>query len=239
MRAVKDLTTKKTALSDAEIEILVKLVPTWNHTIQLGKIATPGLSSLEYQKFKSKPIPLTLEGKTVLDIGSNNGYFSFLCEQRGARKVVAIDDMAQSPPEILHGFEIAKRILQSNVEFKELSLYDVDKLGESFDISLFLDVYYHLEDPLGAFKKIALVTREVMAFSGVAILDDRSVAYLLRPYELHKQDGSNCWVASLKCLEKMFERSGFSRWEMLGSIPEVANPVPDISTVRVSYAVYK
>lgn len=78
-----------------------------------------------------------------------------------------------------------------------------------------------------------------MAFSGVAILDDRSVAYLLRPYELHKQDGSNCWVASLKCLEKMFERSGFSRWEMLGSIPEVANPVPDISTVRVSYAVYK
>lgn len=159
MRAVKDLTTKKTALSDAEIEILVKLVPTWNHTIQLGKIATPGLSSLEYQKFKSKPIPLTLEGKTVLDIGSNNGYFSFLCEQRGARKVVAIDDMAQSPPEILHGFEIAKRILQSNVEFKELSLYDVDKLGESFDISLFLDVYYHLEDPLGVFKKIALVTR--------------------------------------------------------------------------------
>jgi 2-polyprenyl-3-methyl-5-hydroxy-6-metoxy-1,4-benzoquinol methylase len=222
-----------------EIESLVKSVSYWNHTIKLGHIATPGLSSLEYQNFKSQAIPQNLEDKTVLDIGSNNGYFSFLCEERGAKRVVAIDDMVQSPPDILRGFEIAKQILRSKAEFKKLSVYEVEKLQEQFDITLFLDVYYHLEDPIGAFRKVASVTRELMAFAGLATLDDRPVAYLLRPCELHKDDASNCWVASLKCLERMFARAGFSNWRMLGTIPEEAHPVPNASTVRVSYAVYK
>jgi tRNA (mo5U34)-methyltransferase len=237
-------------ISDAEIERLVRSVRIWNHSITFGKITTPGLSSIEYQNFKAVPIPLSLEGKSVLDIGSNNGYFSFLCEQRGASRVVAIDDMLQyygstygpnfpSETDTMKGFEIAKRILNSKVEFMKLSLYDVDTLKEPFDVSLFLDVYYHLNDPLGAIRKIGQFTKEVMIFAGLAILDDRPIAYLIRPLEINKEDPSNRWVASPKCLERMFELSGFSRWEMCGSIPEQAFSVPGIPSIRITYRAYK
>jgi tRNA (mo5U34)-methyltransferase len=202
-------------------------------------VTTPGESTIEYQEFKSRAIPVSLQGKTVLDVGSNNGYFSFLCEQRGAKRVLGIDDMTQSPEAYFQGFEVAKRIFNSKVEFMKLSLYDVDTLKESFDVTLFLDVYYHLEDLLGAFRKISAVTREIMVFCGLAIQDNRSIAFLAKPREIHPQDGSNCWIATPKCLEKTFERVGFSKWKQCGHIPEQGFPVPGFQTIRISYIAYK
>ena len=43
-----------------------------------------------------------------------NGYYSFLCESRGAKKVVAVDWLE------FPGFTAAHKILNSNVEFRKL-----------------------------------------------------------------------------------------------------------------------
>jgi tRNA (mo5U34)-methyltransferase len=61
----------------------------WYHTIDLGNgIVTPG---------QSVSTPLTpsqlpdMSGRTVLDIGAWDGYYSFLAERCGASRVVALD----------------------------------------------------------------------------------------------------------------------------------------------------
>ncbi|MHB8188887.1 MAG: class I SAM-dependent methyltransferase [Ferrimicrobium sp.] len=64
----------------------------WCHSIDLGNgIITPGLS-------KTRPIPddqfPVLYGKSVLDIGAWDGLNSFMAEQKGASRVVALDHYA-------------------------------------------------------------------------------------------------------------------------------------------------
>lgn len=64
---------------------------TWHHAIDLGGgVVTPGLTDA--------PIPRhvfpSFEGKSVLDIGAWDGYYSFLAEREGAARVVALDHYA-------------------------------------------------------------------------------------------------------------------------------------------------
>lgn len=76
-----------------EKRALVEAVPFWWHSIDLGDgVVTPGHKT---------PAQLALEmaawklpdfaGKTVLDIGAWDGFYSFLAERSGARRVVALD----------------------------------------------------------------------------------------------------------------------------------------------------
>jgi len=63
----------------------------WYHTIDLGNgVVTKGIS---VQETTADVIP-DVAGKSVLDIGAWDGKFSFLSEQRGASRVVALDHYA-------------------------------------------------------------------------------------------------------------------------------------------------
>ncbi|HEV7678397.1 MAG TPA: DUF1698 domain-containing protein [Candidatus Dormibacteraeota bacterium] len=61
----------------------------WHHRIDLGSgIVSPGLAD----RFPALEATLPdLRGKTVLDVGAWDGYYSFLAERRGASRVVALD----------------------------------------------------------------------------------------------------------------------------------------------------
>src|SRR5258706_14494121 len=43
------------------------------------------------RRLRLLPIPADLSGKTVLDVGAWDGFFSFEFERRGAKRVLAID----------------------------------------------------------------------------------------------------------------------------------------------------
>jgi tRNA (mo5U34)-methyltransferase len=63
----------------------------WYHTIDLGNgVVTKGIS---VQETSANVIP-DVTGKSVLDIGAWDGKFSFLAEQHGASRVVALDHYA-------------------------------------------------------------------------------------------------------------------------------------------------
>jgi tRNA (mo5U34)-methyltransferase len=72
---------------------LLRICPEWFHSIQLSpQITTPGRKSTEVLKREWDSLRLPdLSGKTVLDIGAYDGYFSFEAERCGASKVVALD----------------------------------------------------------------------------------------------------------------------------------------------------
>ena len=61
----------------------------WYHTIDLGGgIVTRGVDNSP-ERLARLGLPVSLAGKTVLDVGAWDGFFSFEAERRGAARVVA------------------------------------------------------------------------------------------------------------------------------------------------------
>lgn len=109
-------------------------------------------------------------GKSVLDIGCWDGYWSFYSERRGASHVLATDDSSQNWAGD-SGLTLAKRLLGSKIETDtDRSVYDLAKLDRTFDVILCLGVYYHLLDPFHAFAQIRHCCRPetVIVFEGDA-----------------------------------------------------------------------
>lgn len=126
----------------------------WFHRYEIVPgVFSPGSSDMT-RRGAYFPIPADLRGKRVLDIGASDGYFSFLGEERGA-EVMAIDAWPRQ------GFFTAHKLRNSKVEFRHMSLYDLDpnEVG-LFDIVFCFGVYYHLKKPMVAMERIALVTKE-------------------------------------------------------------------------------
>jgi tRNA (mo5U34)-methyltransferase len=76
----------------------IAAVPFWWHSVDLGDgTVTPGHKSLEILNQELSQLRLTdLRGKSVLDIGAWDGWFSFAAERLGARDVVALDHFVWS-----------------------------------------------------------------------------------------------------------------------------------------------
>lgn len=67
--------------------------PEWYHSIELAPgVVTPGRAPLASWQTELRDLQLPdLAGKSVLDIGAYDGFFSFEAERRGAARVVALD----------------------------------------------------------------------------------------------------------------------------------------------------
>jgi len=118
-------------------------------------------------------------GKSVLEIGCWDGYWSFYAERRGARRVLATDDVTQNWANGA-GLRLAKKLLKSSVEVNQgVSIYEASKLGETFDIVLCLGVYYHLVDPFAGFAGVrhCLHENSIVVFEGDATLALRPDTY--------------------------------------------------------------
>lgn len=80
-------------LTKTELQKAVASIPHWYHSIDLGHdIMTPGDNSPEALSRQLQAMQLPdLHGKTVLDIGAWDGYFSWAAERLGAHRVVSLD----------------------------------------------------------------------------------------------------------------------------------------------------
>lgn len=80
------------ALQEQAREV-IKLHPEWYHSIELAPgVVTPGRAPIEAWERELGKLRLPdLHGKSVLDIGAYDGYFSFAAERLGASKVVSLD----------------------------------------------------------------------------------------------------------------------------------------------------
>jgi tRNA (mo5U34)-methyltransferase len=127
----------------------------WFHNIDLGGVMTApdhflgDYPAVKWRRF-ADAIPADLSGKTVLDIGCNGGFYSIQMKLRNAARVLAID----VDPDYLRQARFAAETTGVNIEFANVSAYDVGLLGERFDIVLFLGVLYHLRHPLLALDLI-------------------------------------------------------------------------------------
>jgi len=132
----------------------------WNHTFELiPGVVTPGewgLTNSGKLLDTVYGVPKDLTGMRALDIGALDGVHSFELERRGA-SVTALD--IQSPD--VTGFNTAKHIIGSQVEYVQASVYELTShLKDRYDIILFFGVWYHLKNPLRAFEEVANVLKK-------------------------------------------------------------------------------
>ena len=200
----------------------------WFHTIDLGGgVVTDGRDESP-RKLGWIDLPADLRGRTVLDVGAWDGFFSFECERRGAERVVALDRPAWQEPAwgpggfgTRSGFELARRALGSSVEDRELELDEisVETVGR-FDVVLFLGVLYHLKHPWAALERVASVCDGLLILETHAdLLDLRRPAMALYPGGELAGDGSNWWGPNLAALKAMLREEGFARVEVVHHEP--------------------
>jgi tRNA (mo5U34)-methyltransferase len=115
---------------------------------------TPGHSEMPAGSFlDDNGIPRDLRGLKALDIGTWDGPMAFELERRGAT-VVALD--IQDPDHT--GFNVAREILESKVEYLQASVYDLPRVSPGpFHLVCFCGVFYHLKSPLLAFEAVSQV----------------------------------------------------------------------------------
>lgn len=147
-------------VSRDRLEAEIRGLDPWFHDLELHGIRTAPNHPLgnflqEVWSTVAPAFPSDLRGKTVLDIGCNAGFYSLQLHARGAR-VTGIEH----DPHYLAQARFAAGIVGAEIEYLEMDVYDVDRLGRTFDYVLFLGVLYHLRHPLYALEKVTSVVGE-------------------------------------------------------------------------------
>lgn len=195
----------------------------WHHSLNLGAgIITPGQDNSE-RKLARLQLPASLTGKSVLDIGAWDGFFSFEAERRGASRVLATDSYCWNGSHdwgSKRGFELARTVLKSKVEDQTIDVLDLapEKVGQ-FDVVLFLGVLYHMKHPLLALERVASVARDmVVVETAVDMLSSRRPAMAFYAGSELGQDATNWCGPNPAAVVAMLRTVGFRRIEIIADI---------------------
>lgn len=131
------------------------------------------------------------------------------------------------------GFDAARTALNSRVEsfVADFAHDDLAAVG-TWDVTLFLGVLYHLEDPFAALKRLRSITREVAVVETAAIAvagHDSDPLWRFFPGAALNGDSSNWWAPNLAGLCAMLEAAGFGSVAVQQGPPE---PDTDIAHYR-------
>ncbi len=211
-------------------EQIARLGP-WFHNLHLaGEQTAPDHFLGDYPTVKWEGIqtcvPASLEGKTVLDIGCNAGFYSLEMKRRGAGRVLGID----ADEHYLRQARWAAEVSGLEVEFEQMSVYELDRIEESFDLVIFMGVFYHLRYPLYALDKVVLKVRGHLLFQtmlrpfpervesapvapeyGFEDKDVFAAAEMPRMHFIERSyagDPTNAWIPNLAGAEAMLRSAG-------------------------------
>lgn len=191
---------------------------TWWHPIKLGDQITNGMSVIAEHTFNNLGIPRDLTGLSVLDIGAWDGYYSFACEQRNAKRVVASDKFVWKGIQINNGmavsdsgFDFAHKHLDSKVEKLFASVEELNPTEHGkYDIVLMLGVLYHAKDPIGYLEKAKAMSKGMVVIE--THVDMLNIPYPAARYYVNKElnsDDTNFWGFNPAAVRGMMSDIGY------------------------------
>jgi len=232
--------------SAADIRGRAEALGPWFHNMDLGGgvWTAPGHFLGDYPGVKFRGfahvLPEDLDGKTVLDIGCNGGFYAIEMKRRGAARVLGIDF---DDDYLAQARFAAETLGHRDIEFRRMSVYDVGSLGEQFDLVVFMGVLYHLRHPLLALDLVyENVAKDLMLFQSLQRGSDEidpvapdyafwdaghfdAPGYPKMHFIEHDYAGdpTNWWAPNRACSAAMLRSSGFDI---------VANPEPEVFLCR-------
>ena len=238
------------SLTTEEIEKKVGELGPWFHNLSLRGIQTAPHHFLgDYPSFKwrnfENALPQDLRGMSVLDVGCNGGFYSIQMKLRGADRVLGIDH----DEVYLRQAAFAAEVLELDISFEQLSVYEVPQLKERFDLVLFMGVFYHLRHPLLALDllrqhaakdwfifqsmlrgsdSVAEVADDY-SFSETAIFDQPGYPKMHFVENDYSGDPTNWWIPNRACAEAVLRSAGFR----IESVPE-----PEVFVCRCDQSAY-
>jgi tRNA (mo5U34)-methyltransferase len=226
------------------IEQRIRDLGDWFQNLRLDGVETApnhflgDYPSVKWRAF-AHAIPADLAGWTVLDIGCNAGFYSQEMKRRGAERVLGIDH----DPRYLAQARFAAEVNGLDIEFKQMSVFEVPLLEERFDLVLFLGVFYHLRYPMLALDILhAYAVDEMLAFQsmlrGADTVEPVDPDYDFNDVRLFEQvasprmyfvehsyagDPTNWWIPNRAAAEAMLRATGFQI---------TAHPEPEVFICR-------
>jgi tRNA (mo5U34)-methyltransferase len=214
-------------------------VPFWFHTFALNRaeeIYTPGAA--RDHRYRVSALPADFSGRSVLDVGTFDGFYAFLAERRGATRVVAVDNeqyrlwvAARWGIELegAEGFSAIHGLLGSSVEYRRLDAFELDRLDECFDFVYCLGILHRVENPLGLLR----VLRERTVRGGTVLVEtygirpedrDGPAIRVSEPGEIYPHDDFVYWGFGEAGLARLARRAGFERAEVLNEVEIDGHP---------------
>ena len=232
--------------SAARAERVRDSVPLWFHTFALAPgIYTPGIA-----RDHGYRLPVMgadrFAGRSVLDIGAFDGFYSFLAEARGARRVVAVDN--EQYVEWVRarfgvtlpggaGFRAVAELLASRVEYHRMDALDVRELGERFDVVLCLGILHRVTDPIALLQTLA----DVLTPGGEVLLEtygshlpgDTPAIEVHEPGDVYPRDNFLYWGFPVEGLRRLARIVGLGDVQIIDQ-PEIDGHPRIIATLRAA-----
>ena len=151
----------------------------WFHSIDLGNgVKTEG--SANNREFCLNQLNIIdFKGKSVLDIGCRDGFYSFKAEEKGSKEVIGIDTcLSKGATEFLIPF------FDSKVEMYEEDFYTYQKSNKkTFDVVFFLGCLYHSKYPFLSLKRLSELTKDkgFLLIESAMCIDDNKMPMLYCP----------------------------------------------------------
>lgn len=188
----------------------------WHHSIQLFPDFTVkgGKSSETLELERTRILELIeLGNRSVLDIGSWNGYFAFEAKRLGAAEVVASDSYTWRNADLRgrETFELARACLGLDVRAVEIDPTELPGALRPVDVVLFLGVFYHLFDPIDVLDRVAKLAKDVLVLEtheDLQYVGKPAMAFYPRA-ELN-QDDTNWWAPNPECMFELLKAKGFA-----------------------------
>jgi tRNA (mo5U34)-methyltransferase len=212
-------------------------VPLWFHTFALAPgVYTPGVARdhgyrmgvLDKDRFA---------GRSVLDVGAFDGFYSFLAESRGARRVVAVDneqyvDWVQARFGILleggAGFRAVAELTSCDVAYRRMDALDVGRLNETFDVVLCFGILHRVTDPIALLRALADVLQPggeiVLETYGSGLPEDSPALEVHRPSDVYERDDFVYWGFGPESLRRLARIAGLGQVEILERVTIAGHP---------------
>lgn len=167
-------------------------------------------SDWKWQRLIEHIKPLT--GKTVLDVGCNNGYHIWRMIGEDANLVIGIDPM----PLYLCQFEAIRKLLNNDMRAHFLPL-GIEQLPASmaFDTVFSMGVLYHRRSPLDHLIQL----KEQLVKGGELILETLVIkgdeTHILTPQNRYAKMRNVYFIPSIKVMENWLYRCGFTQVKLV------------------------
>ena len=158
---------------------------------------------------------LNLEGKTVGDIGCNNGYYMFRMLKQKPKRLTGFDPGVISYLQ----FEFIDRFIDSGIRYELLGVEHLPEYGEKFDTLFCLGVLYHRSDPIKTLKEL----KGALNSGGELFLDTMYIEggedLVLSPKNAYSKIPNIYFVPTVSALMNWCERANFKDVEILATKP--------------------